>query len=109
MMTPSPEKDVVRGEVLRLMERSEAARALGPEKRARLTEDMVKVGGFLADKGWLTESPPAARALGDAVDSIKQRLAQKPGQIGSEFKAGAVREGVDQLGEMVKKIDFVGF
>lgn len=105
------ETAVVRGEIQSLLDRSEAFRALAPDDRARLRDDMIKVGSFLADGGWLNE-PRSAHALAedtDPVEDLKKRLAQKPGQVGAEFKAGAVREGVEQFGEMVKKVDFVGF
>lgn len=101
----------VRAEVQELLGRSEAFRALSPEQRDSLRKDMVKVGGFLADGGWLDE-PRHAHALAedsDPVEDLKRRLADGPGQVSKDFRAGAVREGVEQFGEMVKKVDFVGF
>lgn len=110
MKLAAPELDTVRGEVRRILERSPAFHALGPEDRRRFAGDMVKVSSFLADPAWLEgKPPPAARALADPVDALKERLAQKPGQIGKEFEAGATRQGVEQFGELVKKVDFPEF
>src|SRR5690242_12347657 len=92
----------VRGEVRRLLEASPAYLALPPDERRRLAHDMVKVGTFLADPGWMQ----SAEGLADPVEQLKGRLAQKPGQVGAEFKAGAVREGIKQFGELVRKVDF---
>lgn len=104
------ELDTVRAEVRRILERSPAFLALAPDERRRFAGDMVRVSSFLADPGWLEKSgAPQAGGLADAVENLKERLAQKPGQVGQEFKAGAVREGVEQFGEMVKKVDFPEF
>src|SRR5262245_34458343 len=78
----------VRGAVRRLLEGSQAFHALPAERRKQLANDMVKVGTFLADPGWL-DAPPPARALeeeeggrkkADPIQDLKQRLAEKPGQ-----------------------------
>ena len=75
--------DAVRGEVEQLLSRSQAYQALAPEEQQRLARDMSKVGSYLADKGWL-ETPPPARATAlaeqDPIDTLKSRLAQKPGR-----------------------------
>jgi hypothetical protein len=113
-MTPSPrEIDAVRGEVRDLLERSTAYRALPVKDRASLANDMVKVGSFLADKGWLAEPSPArAQALAqqeDPVDQLKRRLAKGEQPVGANFKAGALKEGTEAFGELVKKVDFPKF
>src|SRR5262245_12857492 len=107
----------VRGAVRRLLEGSQAFHALPAERRKQLANDMVKVGTFLADPGWL-DAPPPARALeeeeggrkkADPIQDLKQRLAEKPGQTGAEFQAGAVRQGVEEFGKLVQKVDFPAF
>jgi len=112
-MAPPQAIDAVRAEVEQLLARSQAYQVLEPKAQQRLAEDMSKVGAYLADQGWL-EAPPPARAAAlaqeqDPIDTLKSRLAQKPGQVGDGFKAGAIREGVEQFGEMVKKVDFPKF
>jgi hypothetical protein len=59
----------------------------------------------------LRPPPPLAQAQAEpnAVEKTKQSLAQSPGMVGKDFKAGAVREGVDQFGALVKKVDFPKF
>jgi hypothetical protein len=99
----------VKSEVAALLSRSPAFRGLHPEAQAQLARDMEKVSTFLADsKG------PRAAALEDkkppdAVDTLKQRLAQDPGQAGQTFRAGALREGTDQFENLVQKVDFAKF
>jgi hypothetical protein len=106
----------VESEVQALLARSTAFQALPEESRQRLFADMSKVSGYLADKGWLAEPTPArARALEDkkappsAVDQLKQRLAGPQDPAGKGFTAGAVREGTQQFGELVQKVDFPKF
>jgi hypothetical protein len=53
--------------------------------------------------------PPLARAQSDASDATKQMLSAPPDAAGKDFKAGAVREGVEQFGALVKKVDFPAF
>jgi hypothetical protein len=117
---PAQARDLatVRSEVRSLLERTPAFRALAAPDRKALANAMVRVGAFLADDapGWLAEAQAEGDGGGaspeqkkDPVGDLKQRLAEKPGQVGQEFKAGAVREGVEQFGELVKKVDFPNF
>lgn len=112
--------DEVRAEVRALLERSPAFLAMSaPEQRA-FANSMVRVGSFLGrDPGWI-ERPDAGPATAladpgtageprDPVERLKDRLASDPELIGDQFRAGAVREGVEQFGEMVKKVDFPAF
>src|SRR5207302_3801351 len=56
-----------------------------------------------------TTPAPLAQAQADAVEATKTMLSAPPAQAGKDFKAGAVREGVDQFGALVKKVDFPKF
>lgn len=107
----------VRGEVRSLLEKSAAFHELAPEDRRAFANAMVRVGTYLADPAWL-DQPARPEVVGlagpeeekkDPVTSLKERLAEKPGQVGQEFEAGGVREGVQQFGELVKKVDFPAF
>ena len=105
----------VRTAVRALLEQSEAYRALPLAEQKALANHMVKVGTYLADPAWL-DAPPTAQPLGDGqekesnpVDDLKKRLAAAPGQVGSDFTAGGVREGVEAFGQLVKKVDFPAF
>ena len=109
----SPEElDVVRGEVRKLLEQSPAFAQLDGDAKRRFANDMVRVGSYLADPAWLERAPAEpVRGLNetDPISDLKGRLAQKPGAVQSDFKASAVREGVDQFGAMVDTVDFPAF
>jgi hypothetical protein len=124
----------VRPEVFQLLTRTPAFLGLPEEERRRIARDTVRVLSFMADpnhvhseitareasgdlprSGALAVSPvgqptPAARALADdPVEATKRQLSQSPGFAGTDFEAGAVRQGVEQFGEMVQKVDFPKF
>jgi len=108
----------VRSEVRSILEASPAFLAMSVDKKRAMANAMVRVSSYLADAPEAVVSaladapkgqPPAEEQKKDPVGDIGQRLAEKPGQVGKDFKAGAVREGVEQFGEMVKKVDFPNF
>lgn len=108
--------EVVRPEVAEILQQSAAFRELPESDRKRIASQMVKVASYmanpdgLASKSYDPESRDAlSRAQADAVEATKQRLSQAPGQVGQDFVAGGVREGVDQFGALVKKVDFPKF
>lgn len=52
----------------------------------------------------------AAEALAeDPVTATKRQLSKDPGFAGKDFQAGAVKQGVEQFGQMVQKVDFPKF
>ncbi|MFH1465890.1 MAG: hypothetical protein ABIO70_15995 [Pseudomonadota bacterium] len=135
MNTDPGKLSTVRSEVRSLLERSATFRDLPADRRRQIAQDLVKVGAFLADPSWLgrpaapeagaqaeqvlhalrTEvlantpgGPPLAQAAA-ASDDVQARLAEAPGQVGQDFKAGAVREGVDAFQKMVQAVDFPKF
>jgi hypothetical protein len=104
---PAPARDLVRAEVRKLLEGAEAFKKLKPEEQTQLANHMVKVSEYLAQGQSLTEG--IIPGGDDPEGTLKARLAQKPGQVGAEFKAGAVREGVSAFRDMVKTVDFPKF
>jgi hypothetical protein len=92
---------------------------LSPEERSTLATNMVKVLSYVANPNGVadlaplasTARPRLARAQEeeDPVTATKRSLSGSPGMVGEKFKAGAVREGVDQFGALVKKVDFPKF
>lgn len=90
---------------------------LPPDERTRLAGDMVKVLSYIANPSGIVQDattsaePPLARAQEDEdpVEATKRSLSKSPGMVGEKFKAGAVREGVEQFGALVKKVDFPKF
>ena len=101
--------NAVRPQVRQLLTDIPAFHALPPDEQRALAANMVKVMSYISDPngvvGTLPAAPvqqPLARAQNDAVEATKQNLSASPGMVGKDFKAGAVREGVDQFGAMVK-------
>jgi hypothetical protein len=113
MTIPEPELDTVRREVRGVLDQSQAWKDLDPERRRAFAQHMVQIGHFLAkDPGWLERAPGSGGAVAPAlgpVEDLQKRLADKPGQIGQEFKAGALRQGVEEFGNLVKTVDFPAF
>jgi len=102
--------DTVRGEVRKVLQRSAAFQALAPEDRRRFANDVVRIGAFLSeDPGWLESSQAKSVGLAEPVEDLKGRLAKKSEFAGKEFEAGAVKQGVEQFGELVQKVDFPAF
>jgi hypothetical protein len=106
---------VVRPEVRKLLEASPAFARLPDAEKRELASKMVKVAAYMANPDGLAAkelSPNGgvlARAQADPVEATKQRLSQDPGFAGEDFKPGAVKAGVQQFGELVKKVDFPKF
>lgn len=108
------ELGLVRSEVKNVLDQSDAWKRLSGEDRKAFAANMVKVSSFLADDpGWLeSDDPPQSAGLAEAsnpIADLKKRLAGKPGHIGEEFDAGAMRQGVEEFGNLVKTVDFPEF
>jgi len=115
--------DAVRPVVRNMLLGVPAFRQLAPEEQQQIAGKMVHVASYLANPDGLLTKPKAgeqsdplgvvATAQGDdrvdPVTATKERLAQAPGQVGKGFEAGAVREGVEQFGALVQKVDFPKF
>ena len=104
--------DEVRGQVRALLERSPAFLAMSHPERREFASSMVRVASALADQpaaGGQSGQGGQGGEKSDPVDDLKGRLAQKQKLVGDEFHAGATREGVEQFGELVKKVDFPAF
>ena len=109
--------EAVRPQVRDLLTSIQSFAELVPEERQKLAGDMVKVLSYIANPNGVADQlspaaagPALARAQEeDAVDATKRNLSGSPGMVGDKFKAGAVREGVEQFGALVKKVDFPKF
>lgn len=107
--------DTVRREVRQILAQSPGFRALDGGQRRAFAQNMVKVADFLAeDPGWLDaprtkETDALVEAQADPTQDLKKRLAGKPGQVGQEFEAGAMKQGVQEFGNLVKTVDFPEF
>lgn len=100
--------DVVRPAVRDLLLSVPAYKQLSPEEQQKIASGMVKIAAYMANPSGAL-APPAATTLADAAETAKQRLARAPGQVGQDFKAGAVEQGVQQFGQLVKTVDFPNF
>src|SRR4051794_39462097 len=93
-------------------------------EQQQIAGSMVKVAAYMANPdGLLTETghapnpmvavqslnPLSAAQASDPDQATRNRLAQAPGQVGADFQAGAVRQGVEQFGALVQKVDFPKF
>lgn len=104
--------DIVRTEVRRMLESSQAYQGLDPDKRKEFAQNLVKVASYLSDDpGWLsTAAPLGVVAEGqDAVDDLKKRMAKGVNQAGKDFRAGAMREGTEAFEQLVDTVDFPAF
>lgn len=84
---------------------------MSPDEQRQLAGNMVKVLSYIANpNGVAHETSELVRAQDeDAVEATKKSLSKSPGMVGEKFKAGAVREGVEQFGALVQKVDFPKF
>jgi hypothetical protein len=138
MVAPPPASaaavSAARPEVFHLLMRTPAFLGLPEDERRRIASDTVRVLSYMTDPGGvhseiatreasgdlprsgaLAASPVAAAAPlagtleDDPIQATKRQLSQSPGFAGRDFEAGAVRQGVEQFGEMVQKVDFPKF
>ncbi len=109
--TAAPDVDLVRAEVQSVLNQSPAWHKMAAPDRRAFAQNMLKVGAFLAqDPGWLDAPlPPEAEGLAAPVENLKGRLAKAPGQVGETFQAGAMRQGVEEFGNLVQTVDFPEF
>src|SRR5882672_8806592 len=99
--------NIVRPAVRDMLMSVPAFAKLEPEEQQKIARTMVEVAAYMANPdGVLTapQSPAVARAQAeeDPVEATKRRLSQAPGQVGKEFQAGAVKQGVEQFGALVQ-------
>jgi hypothetical protein len=120
--------DVARPEVRRLLTAIPSFLDLPDDERRRIAADTVRVLAYMADpngihaeiaereaKGELPRTALAgpaapARALADdPVTATKRQLSKAPSFAGKDFEAGAIKQGVEQFGQLVQKVDFPKF
>lgn len=111
--------DLVRPEVRAMLLAVPAYGQLSPDEQQQIAKKMVQVATYMANPdGVLTHSGgqaapgdvlARAQVNEDPLTATKRRLSQAPGQVGKGFEAGAVREGVEQFGALVQKVDFPKF
>ncbi len=123
--------DATRPEVRRLLTAIPSFLDLPDHERRQIAADTVRVLAYMADPNGLHaevaersargELPavnaaalagpdPLARGLDeDPVTATKRQLSKDPGFAGKDFQAGAVKQGTEQFGALVQKVDFPKF
>ena len=107
---------VVRPEVRRLLESAPGFARLADGEKRDVASKMVKVAAYMANPDGMAkevinqgDGPIVEAQAKSGADKTRDRLSQAPGQVGQDFQAGAVREGVEQFGELIQKVDFPAF
>jgi len=107
--------NTVRPTVREMLLRTPAFAKLPPEEQLAIANRMVKVATYMANPDGLLAGENVAQAplvraqAEDPVAATERRLSQAPGQVGNTFQAGAVKQGVEQFGALVQKVDFPKF
>lgn len=107
--------EAVRPQVREVLTAIPSFAQMSPEERTQLAGNMVKVLSYIANPNGVADAiaprDTLARAQEDdnAAEATKKSLSKSPGMVGDKFKAGAVREGVEQFGALVQKVDFPKF
>ena len=112
--TDSQTLHAVRPEVRRILEASPGFARMSPEEQRSLANTMVKVSAYMANPDGLAAEELSsngilAREQADGVKGAVNRANQDAGFAGEDFEAGALRQGVEQFGELVQKVDFPAF
>src|SRR4051794_1618040 len=116
----------VRPRVRQLLERSPGFRSLPPDRQREMARTMVRVASYMANPDGLAKQEltpgrgllarqqegigaPVSRAQ-DAVDTVGSKATEKIGTFaGADFKAGAMKQGVEQYKNLIGSVDFSSF
>lgn len=115
--------NTVRPQVREMLLSVPAFSRLETKEQEAIANQMVKVAAYMANPDGLIsrtteakprysgtgESPFARAQAEDPVTATKRRLSEAPDQVGQDFEAGAVKQGVEQFGALVQKVDFPKF
>jgi hypothetical protein len=105
----------VRPEVRRVLEASPGFAKLSPEEQQRLAQAMVKVSAYMANPDGLAAEELSdrggvlARAQADVAKDAGKKATSDKGFAGADFEGGAIKQGTEQFGELVQKVDFPAF
>lgn len=104
----------VRPKVRELLAQSPGFAALSADHQRDIAQTMVRVAAFMANPHGLAreefEQPQLAKQLAGGVDSAKNKASDKLGTFaGSDFEAGALRQGTQEFKNLVGAVDFPAF
>ena len=119
---------LVRDSVRRVLTRSESFRALPPEQRRKLANDMVKVARYIVDAGGETAGIPVQAAIGAGLatpdeERIATGLADPPDRFkdtrsiiptdgktaGDKMTGKPAKQGAGSYTDLIGKVDFPKF
>ncbi|MEM6252893.1 MAG: hypothetical protein AAF821_08220 [Cyanobacteria bacterium P01_D01_bin.156] len=106
---------LVRPEVRKILQASPGFAKLSPDDQRQLAQSMVDVSSYMVNPDGLaaqelsSEGGILSQTQADATETARKRAASDPGFAGEDFEAGAVRQGTEQFGELVNKVDFPAF
>lgn len=115
---PDPETlQATRTKVRELLGASDAFKTLPPDERKAIAQNMVRVGSYMANPDGLLKEADAGGPLAQAQERVSaggvgsgaDRASGDHGFAGEDFVGGAMREGTEQFGEMIGKVDFPAF
>ena len=120
--------NIVRPQVREILESSEGFKNLDPKEKQKIASHMVKIASYMANpdglakeelapSGGLLKPPtisqqsiePIAISQADATEEARKRASEDRGFAGEDFEAGAIRQGVEQFGQLVQTVDFPRF
>ena len=104
----------VRPAVRDMLLASKAFAELSPAEQRRLAAQMVKVSSYLANPEGVvtagdTEGAPVRAQAEAPTDAARRAAVGTHDPVNDEFQASAVRQGVEQFGALVQKVDFPMF
>ncbi|MCW8880447.1 MAG: hypothetical protein OQJ89_15840, partial [Kangiellaceae bacterium] len=106
----------VRPHVKRLLQQSPGFRELTPDKQREIAKNMVHVAAYMSNPQGLAEQELTpgqsilSHAQADGVKQAKNKASDKVGTFaGSDFEAGALKQGVEQYKELIGAVDFPMF
>ncbi len=109
-------QDEVRRRVRVMLEATPSYAQLQAPERRSIAHSLVQVLGQLTTDP--RRAAPAVRPLDvqkqaqqstEARDALQKRLAEQPGQVGQDFRAGGIREGTQAFKDLVGAVDFPKF
>ncbi|UCH74056.1 MAG: hypothetical protein JSU82_17345 [Rhodospirillales bacterium] len=118
---PDPETlEATRAKVRQLLDQSESFKQLPPDERREIARQMVRIGSYMANPDGLIRqasdreqggplAAQQARVTSGGVRDAASRASSDPGFAGQDFEGGAIRQGTEQFGELIGKVDFPAF
>lgn len=105
---------LVRPEVRKILQASPGFAKLSPDDQRQLAQSMVDISSYMVNPDGLAaqelspEGGILSQTQADATEKAGGRASSDP-FAGEDFEGGAIRQGTEQFGELVQKVDFPAF